>query len=77
MAGDLFLASLNKSLTLAAPRPPIISTNSDPFIDKNGTLDSLATAFANIVLPHPGGPNIMAPLGGLAPNSLYFFGFFK
>ncbi|KAF4519130.1 hypothetical protein B566_EDAN007403 [Ephemera danica] len=31
--------------------------NSDPFIERNGTLDSVATAFANKVLPHPGGPS--------------------
>lgn len=41
--------------TRAAPRPPIISMNSDPFIDKNGTLASVATALASIVFPQPGG----------------------
>jgi hypothetical protein len=35
---------------------------------KNGTLDSPATAFANKVLPVPGGPTRRAPLGTLAPN---------
>ena len=53
---------------------PIISMNSDPFIDKKGTLDSLATALASIVLPQPGGPVRIAPLGGLAPSTLYFSG---
>ena len=41
---------------------------------KNGTLASPATAFANKVLPHPGGPTNKAPLGILAPNFQYFFG---
>lgn len=50
-------------LTLAAPKPPIISTNSDPFIAKNGTLPSVATAFASKVFPHPGGPSNKAPFG--------------
>ena len=35
--------------------------NSEPFIDKNGTFDSFATALANMVLPQPGGPNKIAP----------------
>lgn len=49
--------------TLAAPRPPIISINSEPFIARKGTLASVATAFANRVLPQPGGPRRIAPLG--------------
>ncbi|CAD6241498.1 GSCOCG00009294001-RA-CDS, partial [Cotesia congregata] len=49
--------SAKRSRTLAAPKPPIISINSEPFIDKNGTFASVATAFASIVLPHPGGPS--------------------
>ena len=35
--------------------------NSDPFIDRNGTLDSVATALAKSVLPQPGGPKSKAP----------------
>lgn len=49
--------------TRAAPSPPIISINSDPFIDRNGTEASVATAFARRVFPQPGGPNNKAPLG--------------
>lgn len=49
--------------TRAAPNPPIISINSDPFIDRKGTDASVATALANKVLPQPGGPNNNAPLG--------------
>ncbi|KYM94458.1 hypothetical protein ALC62_14901 [Cyphomyrmex costatus] len=46
--------SLNKCLTRAAPKPPNTSINSEPFIDKKGTLASVATALASNVLPHPG-----------------------
>lgn len=52
-----------KYRTRAAPSPPIISMNSDPFIDKNGTEASVATAFASSVFPQPGGPNNKAPFG--------------
>lgn len=45
------------------------STNSDPAIDRNGTPASAATAFANKVLPIPGGPRSKAPLGTFAPNA--------
>jgi hypothetical protein len=41
--------------------PPNISTNSDPAMARNGTLASVATALANSVLPHPGGPSNKAP----------------
>lgn len=63
MQGAFFLAFLNRSRTRAAPNPPIISMNSEPFIVKNGTPASVATAFANNVFPQPGGPNKRAPLG--------------
>jgi hypothetical protein len=49
--------------------PPITSTNSDPFIERNGTPASAATALANNVLPIPGGPRSKAPLGTFAPNA--------
>jgi|TARA_B110000285_G_scaffold134800_1_gene151077 hypothetical protein len=66
--GAFALAFLNKSLTLDAPTPTNISTKSDPEIEKNGTFDSPATAFARRVLPVPGGPTNRAPLGTLAPS---------
>jgi hypothetical protein len=68
---------LNKSLTLLAPTPTNISTKSDPEILKKGTFDSPATAFANRVLPVPGGPTSRTPLGIFAPNLLNFSGDFK
>ena len=55
--GQFFLASANKSLTLEAPTPTNISTKSEPEIEKNGTPASPAIAFANKVLPVPGGPS--------------------
>jgi hypothetical protein len=75
--GDLALACLNKSLTLEAPTPTYISTNSEPERKKKGTPASPAHALANRVFPVPGGPVNKAPLGSLAPSSWYFSGFFR
>lgn len=46
----------NSSLTLAAHIPTSISMNSDHETEKNGTLDSPATALANKVFHEPGWP---------------------
>ena len=75
--GAFFLASLNKSRTLEAPTPTNISTKSEPEIEKNGTPASPATALASRVLPVPGGPVRITPLGILAPIPLYFAGFLR
>ena len=75
--GALFLASLNKSLTLEAPTPTNISTKSEPDNEKNGTPASPATALARRVLPVPGGPTRSAPLGSFAPIWEYFSGFLR
>ena len=77
IAGAFFLALANKSRTRLAPTPTNISTNSEPEIEKNGTLASPATARANKVLPVPGLPTSNTPRGILAPNVSYFFGCFK
>ena len=61
MAPYLFRASAKRLLTLAAPSPPIISINSDPFMERKGTFDSVAMALASIVFPQPGGPVNKAP----------------
>ena len=66
--GAFPLAFLNKSRTLEAPTPTNISTNSEPDIEKNGTFDSPAIAFASNVLPVPGGPTSNAPRGIRAPS---------
>ncbi len=44
IAGAFSRASRNRSRTRAAPTPTIISTNSAPLIEKNGTPASPATA---------------------------------
>ena len=75
--GDFCLACAKTSRTRLAPTPTNISTKSDPLIEKNGTPASPATAFANSVLPVPGGPTNKAPLGILPPNSVYFCGFLR
>ena len=75
--GAFSLACLNKSLTLEAPIPTNISTNSDPDIEKNGTFASPATAFARSVLPVPGGPTRRIPFGTFAPISLYLPGLWR
>ena len=75
MQGAFSLACLNRSRTLAAPRPTNISTNSEPEMEKNGTPASPATAFARRVLPVPGGPTSRAPRGDLARISWSRLGF--
>ena len=75
--GAFSFACLKRSLTLDAPTPTNISTKSEPEIEKNGTLASPATAFANNVLPVPGGPTSKAPFGILPPRLVYFLGFLR
>ncbi len=72
--GAFSLACLNKSRTREAPTPTNISTKSEPDIVKKGTPASPATAFANNVLPVPGGPTNNTPLGILPPKAVYFLG---
>ena len=74
MQGWFFLAISNRSRTREAPTPTYISTKSEPETEKNGTPASPATAFANSVLPVPGGPTKSTPLGMRAPKSENFFG---
>ncbi|MNL74436.1 hypothetical protein D3C87_2000740 [compost metagenome] len=77
IAGDFSFACLNKSRTREAPTPTNISTKSEPDKEKKGTCASPATAFANKVLPVPGGPTSKAPLGILPPKLVYFSGFLR
>mmetsp|Transcript_80025 Transcript_80025/g.203650 ORF Transcript_80025/g.203650 Transcript_80025/m.203650 type:complete len:203 (+) Transcript_80025:1625-2233(+) len=77
MHGADFLASANRSRTLDAPMPAKTSTNSAADTLKKGTPASPATAFANKVLPVPGGPTKRAPFGIFAPRSEYRDVFFK
>ena len=67
--GAFSLAFLNKSLTLLAPTPTNISSNSLPDLKKKEQLASPANARASKVLPVPGGPTNKIPLGSFAPAS--------
>jgi hypothetical protein len=77
IAGAIFLAFVKRSRTRLAPTHTNISTNSEPDIERNGTLLSPATARASIVLPVPGGQTSSVPFGIFAQISLYFLGFFR
>ena len=77
MQGEFFLALAKRSLTLLAPTPTNISTNSEPDMLKNGTLASPATARASNVLPVPGGPIKSTPFGIRAPTVANFLGYFR
>ena len=77
IAGAFSLACLKRSRTLEAPTPTNISTKSEPDNEKNGTCASPATAFANRVLPVPGGPTNRAPLGIFPPSEVYLSGFLR
>ena len=68
--GRFSLADSNKSLTLDAPIPTNNSTNSDPAAEIKVEFVSDAIAFANKVLPVPGGPSNKIPFGISAPISL-------
>lgn len=69
--GWFYLANLNTSLTIRGPYPKYFWTNYDPTTRINVAVVLLATAFAIIVLPVPGGPYINTPLGGSIPIWVY------
>lgn len=75
--GAFSSATLNNSLTSLGPSPNYFWINSEPTILKNVAFVSLATAFANIVFPVPGGPYNITPLGGFIPISSYNSGCVK
>mmetsp|Transcript_34735 Transcript_34735/g.79269 ORF Transcript_34735/g.79269 Transcript_34735/m.79269 type:complete len:367 (-) Transcript_34735:165-1265(-) len=77
MQGAFFLAWENMSRTRLAPTPTNISTNSEPEIEMKGTPASPATALARRVLPVPGGPSRITPLGILQPFLEYTSGCFR
>ena len=59
----------------AEPRMPTSpSSNSEPDLEKNVTMDSPATALASNGLPVPRGPTSSAPFGSFAPIFVYFSG---
>ena len=75
--GACSLANLNNSLTNLGPSPEYFWINSLPTTLKNVALVSLATAFANKVLPVPGSPYNITPFGGFIPISSYNSGCVK
>lgn len=77
MAGDFYLAYLNKSLTFLDPVPTNTQSNYDPLRYKNVQFASLANALAINVFPVPGGPTNKIPFGSFAPAFLYLFEFFR
>mmetsp|Transcript_28273 Transcript_28273/g.72392 ORF Transcript_28273/g.72392 Transcript_28273/m.72392 type:complete len:286 (-) Transcript_28273:231-1088(-) len=77
MHGAFFFAWPKRSRTRDAPTPTNISTNSEPEAETKGTPASPATARARRVLPVPGGPSMIAPLGILAPSAEYLAGFLR
>lgn len=62
------------SLTLASLYPNHMVNISGPLMEIKLAEHSLATALANKVLPHPGGPKNRTPLLGDIPNFLNFSG---
>ncbi len=74
MQGAFRLAWSKRSLTLEAPTPTNISTNSLPLMEKKGTPASPAMARASSVLPVPGAPIRSTPRGMRAPRARNFSG---
>mmetsp|Transcript_31390 Transcript_31390/g.73440 ORF Transcript_31390/g.73440 Transcript_31390/m.73440 type:complete len:217 (-) Transcript_31390:602-1252(-) len=67
--GALSSASLNISRTSLGPSPRYFWMSSEPTMRKKVADVWFATALARSVLPVPGGPYRMTPLGGLMPMS--------
>ena len=74
MAGADSRASRNTSRTMRGPSPRYFCTNSLPTTRMNVAVVALATAFAIIVFPVPGGPYISTPRGGSMPICAYSSG---
>ena len=55
--------------------PTYLFNISGPFTAMKLALDALATALANRVFPHPGGPHNNTPAGGLTANFQKISGF--
>mmetsp|Transcript_38853 Transcript_38853/g.105205 ORF Transcript_38853/g.105205 Transcript_38853/m.105205 type:complete len:217 (-) Transcript_38853:741-1391(-) len=69
MEGECSWATRNISRTSLGPSPRYFWISSLPTTRRNVAEVSFATAFANRVLPVPGTPYNMTPLGGLMPTS--------
>ena len=57
--------------------PTHLLNSSGPLIEMKLASPSVATAWASIVLPHPGGPYSSIPFGGLIPTRLNTSGLFR
>ncbi len=77
MQGLKALALLNKFLIALSDYPTYFENNSGPFIPMKFNFDSVAIAFAIIVLLQPGGPYKSIPLLGCIPNFKNFSGNFR
>ena len=75
MEGDFCLAISNSSLTILPPSPMYFWASSAPTRPRKVAFVELATAFASMVLPVPGGPVKRTPLGGSIPMSENACGF--
>ena len=72
--GAACLAFLNISLIPFSDSPTHLDINSGPFTPIKLASDSVATAFASMVLPVPEGPWSRMPFGMACPNFLYMSG---
>ena len=67
----------NISLTAFSVSPTYFENSSGPFIEMKLSFDSVASAFAQSVFEHRGGPCNRIPLGGFTPSLLNASGCFK
>ncbi|SPQ27611.1 4e3ffe51-bece-491c-8acf-3cf2ac38d958 [Thermothielavioides terrestris] len=75
MQGADDLARANSCRTARSDSPTYLLSSSGPLMEMKLALDSLATALATSVLPHPGGPQSRMPAAGLMPTRLNSSGF--
>ena len=77
MDGASSSAALNSSRTSLGPSPRYFWMSSEPTTRRKVADVECATAFASRVLPVPGSPYRMTPLGGLMPTSSYSSGWVR
>ncbi|KUI58751.1 hypothetical protein VP1G_11035 [Cytospora mali] len=66
--GALLLARANSCRTARSDSPTYLFSSSGPLMEMKLALDSLATALATSVFPHPGGPHRRMPAADLMPT---------
>ena len=67
-------ARTNTCRTARSDSPIYLFRSSGPLMEMKFARDSLATALARRVLPHPGGPQSNTPVGAVMPTRRYFSG---